>query len=91
MLIYRRRAVIEGLIGHLKDHYYLAGKTNSKLQIKGAEKVGVHCLLIFIAVQINAMTRYRLLKHNIHVIQDVFGVKLSEFVLHYEIKNGKKQ
>ena len=85
LLIYRRRAVIEGLIGHLKDYYYLAGKTNSKLQLKGGEKVGVHCFLIFIAVQINALTRYRILKHNIHVNQNLFGVKLSEFLLHYEI------
>jgi len=85
LLIYRRRAVIEGLIGHLKDYYYLAGNTNSKLQIKGSEHVGVHCLLVFIAVQTNAMTRYRLLKHNIRVNQNLFGVKLSEFLLHYEI------
>ncbi|HUX98784.1 MAG TPA: transposase [Candidatus Deferrimicrobium sp.] len=84
LLIYRRRAVIEGLIGHLKDYYYLAGKTNSKLQIKGGEQVSVHCLLIFLAVQINAMIRYRLLKHNIRVNQNLFGVKLSEFFLHYE-------
>ncbi|TFG04673.1 MAG: IS4/IS5 family transposase [Promethearchaeota archaeon] len=87
LLIYRIRAVIEGLIGHLKDYYYLAGKTNSKLQIKGGEHVGVHCLLIFLAVQINAMVRYRLLKHNIRVNQNLFGVKLSEFLLHYEIVN----
>jgi hypothetical protein len=91
LLIYRRRATIEGLIGNLKEYHGLAGKTNSRLKVKGGEKVGVHCLLIFIAVQLNALTRYRLMKHNIHVNQNLFAVKLSDFLLNYEIENGKNQ
>ncbi|MBD3227707.1 MAG: hypothetical protein GF329_05925 [Candidatus Lokiarchaeota archaeon] len=67
----------------------MAGDTSSKLKIKGSEKVAVHCLLIFIAMQIDAITRFRLIGHNIRVNQNLFSVKLSKFILNYEIENGE--
>ncbi|MHA1253756.1 MAG: hypothetical protein ACTSRP_27570 [Candidatus Helarchaeota archaeon] len=34
LIIYRRRSVIEGLFGSLKEYYKIAGNNNSKLMIK---------------------------------------------------------
>ena len=88
LIIYRRRSVIEGLFGSLKEYYKIAGNSNSKLMIKKGENIGVFALLICIGLQIHSLTKYRLIKNNIAPIKSIYAVRLSELILYYEKENG---
>jgi len=88
LIIYRRRSVIEGLFGSLKEYYKIAGSSNSKLMIKKGENIGIFALLICIGLQIHSLTKYRLIKNNIAPIKSIYAVRLSELILYYEKENG---
>ena len=74
--LYKRRSIIEALIGDAKETYCLLGKTNNKLIIMGQERVTVEVLFIFIGLQFKAMTHYRLMKSQNHLLKNLYWVNI---------------
>jgi hypothetical protein len=81
--IYRNRAVIEGLFGLIKSCYYLLGRPDRVLPIKGAEEVEIHGLLTIIAMQFLALFNYKLLKKETNLLRAMYYIKLSELKIYY--------
>jgi len=81
--IYRNRSVIEGLFGLIKSCYYLLGRPNRVLPIKGENEVEIHGLLTIIAMQFLALFNYKLLKEETNLLRSMYYIKLSELKLYY--------
>ncbi|MHA1799989.1 MAG: transposase, partial [Candidatus Helarchaeota archaeon] len=79
---YQRRPVIEGLFGLEKSTYYLLGRTDRQLPIKGAEAVERHGLFTILALQFTGLYNYQLLSRNDHLLRSLSIVKVKELPIY---------
>ncbi|MHA1266101.1 MAG: transposase [Candidatus Helarchaeota archaeon] len=81
--IYRNRPIVEGLFGMAKSCYYLLGRPDRQLPIKGSKNVEIHGMLTVIAMQYLALFNYKLLGKEKNLLRSLHYIKLSELTLYY--------